>query len=224
MLSKDEVERIVKRFYPNVIASFSGGLEDYSKYYNETRHIHSPRTRANIFRDHVVDHVKRNFAGINDVTPVEKANGLFYLEISGEQVGVKGAVAMKFKKVNAKLLASNVSTKQADNFNSQLPVCETLQQLDLFGNHIIVQRPEPTHINAAYLPNDLWTDFEGLFITCPDGKYKLAFSLEVDSNNAAAAGVVVDLVPVPSQDMPSKRRVRPKTDKKKEGQVNESNN
>lgn len=221
MLTKDDVEAIVKPHYDRIIKTYQDAMEDYSKHYNDTRHIHSPITRANLFRDHVVDHARRNFTDVAGADPRDKSNGLFYIELDGKAVGIDGSVAMRFKKLNKKLLTSNVPTRQSNAFNAQLPVCGSMIQGELFGVPIVMHRPEPTHVNAGYLPNELWTVIESLFVTCPNGKYKLEFFLKVYNEQAGTQATVYEL-PVTPEIQPTRKRVRPKKkDKDKaDGSIN----
>src|SRR5262249_13992054 len=162
----------------------------------------------NILRDHIVYHARQLFGGEPGVTIFEKPNGLFCIEISGEPAGIDGSIAIRFKKLNSKHLASNVETKQALRFDEQLAVFQAPMQLSLFAEMIESRPREPLHLNAGYVPNELWTNFDGLFLTCPDGKHSISWMLNIESG---ASGAEVIQIPVETEiSEPVRRRVRSK--------------
>jgi hypothetical protein len=178
--------------------------------------VHSARTRANIYRDHVVDHARRNFAGKEFVRPVETPNGLFCIEIDGKGSGIDGRLLIRFKKLNRKLHASNVLTKQATDFNEQKDVLPQPVQMPLFDGLLKVERFLMTNLNAGYIPNELWTGLEGMFITCPNGKRSIAWFANI--GDAAGENQQGCLIPLPIEttvEEPARQRVRVKGTVKK---------
>lgn len=211
MLLQYQVEEILKPYLMIFAECFRGGMADYSTKYIETRMVHSARTRANIFRDHVVDHARRNFAGKEFVRSVETANGLFCIEIDGEGSGIEGRLLIRFKKLNGKLQASNVLTKQAVDFNDQKEVLPQPVQMSLFGDLSKVKLPLPTNLNAGYIPNELWTGLEGMYLTCPNGKRSIAWFANI--GGTAGEGQQGRLIPLPIEttvEEPERQRVRVK--------------
>jgi hypothetical protein len=216
MLLQSQVEEILKPYFTTFAECFRGGMADYSTKYTDTRIVHSARTRANIFRDHVVDHARRNFEGKEFARPVETPNGLFCIEIDGKGSGIDGRLLIRFKKLNKKLLASNVLTKQAADFNEQKDVFSQPVQMPLFDGLSKVEFSLPTNLNAGYIPNELWTGLEGMFVTCPNGKRSIAWFANIgDSTSADRQGCLIPLPIETTVEESARQRVRVKGTAKK---------
>jgi hypothetical protein len=67
---------------------------------------------------------------------------------------------------------------------------------------------DATHINAGYVPDKLWTNLKGVFVTAPQGK-KISWFVELEEGGKAMPVVEMFVQPTPSP-ASSSRRVRPK--------------
>src|SRR5689334_23219811 len=121
MLSDDEVKKIIEPRKARFTQCWRDAFWDYGRLYKKTRPVHSPLARAVLLRDHCVDHVLRAFAEDQDVV-CRVVNGLFRVEISGASVGVAGSITCRLKKLNRKLLTSNITTQQVLDFEQQRPL------------------------------------------------------------------------------------------------------
>lgn len=199
MLSDDEVKKIIEPHKGTFTRCWRDAFSDYSRLYKKTRHVHSPLARAVLLRDHCVDHVLRAFADDPDVV-CRVVNGLFRVEIAGGSAGVAGSITCRLKKLNRKLLTSNIPTQQALDFEQQQPL-----QGELFGESLTVERP--VHINIGYWPNDLWTEPEAVYTTLPNGRRSIRWAFRI-SDDEDGSKVVVEM---PIEPLPDERkRVSPK--------------
>ena len=139
---KELTEKELAPHLAKVQACVLSGVEDYLTNYSSHHHLHSPRSRASLVHDHIVDRIKNAFP-----SNIVVQRGLTLLFING--------FAIRFKKFRGKRMrTSNIPTQQTLQFNNQL-------ELEGLGRKV-------THLNAGYLANEFWTDFE-CYITCPDG-------------------------------------------------------
>lgn len=200
-------------------------MTDYSSNYTETRHIHSRRTRANLLRDHVVDHARVIFDNrqAEGIYVIETPNGLFCVKFDGKALGIEGCIIVRFKKLDKRKQTRNILTKQAINFSEQKVIVLVVQPrlLGLVWHH---DEPEKTHahLNAGYIPNDLWTDFEGLFVTFPNGRYSIEWFVNmVDEETGERTGVIE--LPLQTEIESEAPRVKaPGTQEKKKAGTDES--
>lgn len=206
-LSDEEIISIVEPHKQTFTLCWRGAFHDYSTKYDETRIVHSPLTRALLLRDHCLDHVRRNFSDRPHVTFAEKSNGLFCVEMSGEPLGIDGSVAARLKKLKPNMLTSNPPTRQSMLWDSQGPVFGVPTQLELFGTPIAIPRAEPVHINIGYLPNPLWTDFDGVFATMPNGKRSIKWFIKI-SDDPADGQPVIEMPIEPLPDQPRRVRIK----------------
>jgi hypothetical protein len=126
-----------------------GGLERYQKRYPpDVRIEHDGRATAACIYAHMV--------AIADEIPTEKT-GVIFKNISGLKVWILGECATsRFKKMDEDGRARNYPTKQARDFDLQLP---------LPG----IPYP-PLNLVVGYLPNPLGTDVERVQVARPSGK------------------------------------------------------
>jgi hypothetical protein len=199
-ISKEKVLAILDLYMPRMADCIMAGWNDYATIYAPQHHIHTPRTRASIIRDHIVAHVRETFDNVRNVVIIDKRSGLFCLE-------VKGLVVVRFKKLNEQMRTSNIPTQQALAFEQQMSLPDIPH--------------DAAHINAGYSPDKLWTNLKGIFIAAPNGK-KIDWFVEIGDNGKAMPVVELFVQPTPSP-ASSSSRVRPrakKSDKRKKAGEN----
>jgi len=182
--------------------------------YPETRHIHSARSRASLLHDHCVHYVQIYLGANPYVSFPAKKRGLFAIELSGEPVGIPGKVLARFKKLNERMLTSNIPTKQAENFNHQRPL---EIQGNLWGYSLI--EPEPPHINIGYTPDMFWMGLEAVYATMPNGTHSLQWYIKLSDDGGASQTPVIDM-PIFPNPSTMERRVTPKrsAERKRKGE------
>jgi hypothetical protein len=214
-MTDEEIQAIAKFYEEPLTKSWAGAFEDYATKYPDTRHIHSPRSRASILHDHCVFHVQVFCANNPDITFPPKKRGLFTIELSGVPLGIDGAILARFKKLTERLLTSNISTAQVRKFNNQQPL---EVQLDLFGFPLI--DIEPPHINIGYLPDEFWTGLEAVYATMPNGSHALQWFIKLSDDKGASQTPIIHM-PLTTSTPAQSRRVTPKRsadEKKKKGE------
>lgn len=163
--SRDEVAIIVESRKEKIVEAIQKGLRDYRTQYDEVVHIHSARTKSSIINDHIIYHARQIFEGEPGVE-FKKSRGMFYLLLDGK-------VALRFKKLSRKKLASNIPTEQTRLFD--------WQQQFLPGTH-----EEITNTNAGYIPNALGTDSRAMMITRPNGRHRIAWFIPIGDSAATS--------------------------------------
>lgn len=191
--SRDEVAVICRsRSRTDKLAeAIQKGLRDYRNEYASVAHIHSARSRSSIINDHIIYHARRIFEGEPGVE-IKKWRGMFYLLFDGK-------VALRFKKLNRKKLASNIQTDQIRCFDRQQPF--------LPGTH-----EEITHTNAGYIPNTLGTDSRAMLITRPNGRHRIAWFIPVGDSGATS---LFETSVVPPSALPGSKRAKPRQSEEK---------
>src|SRR5947209_460314 len=190
MLSDEDIKKIVDQYKPTFTQCWRDAFNTYATKYDETKIDHSPLARAILLRDHCVANAIRAFADIPHTT-AKKANGLFFIELSGEPLGLDGSVAARLKKFNQNMRTSNIPTRQSTMFDEQRPVLAMAVQLQLYGEPLTIRDTEPTHINIGYLPNTLWTGVEGVYANMPNGKRSIKWVYKISDDDDQA--IVIEM-------------------------------
>lgn len=225
MLNRRQVETILKPHLPAFESCFHDGMTDYSSKYDDTRPVHSRRTSSNILRDHIVDYARQVFGGreAEGIRTIDLSNGFFGIEIDGKGVGIDGCILVRFKKLDKRKLTRNVPTQQAVDFSEQKSLFALQVQPTLAGVGW-----ERSNLNAGYVINDLRTDYEGLFVTFPNGKYKIDWFIDMATGAGGERNNLIEMLPPQPPTEEITKRVRPKgskeqKEKDKEVSMNESN-
>ena len=116
------------------------GFDRYLK--TSDRHVHSPRSRASLIHDFIVDEAMAHFSNIKGVHCFFSSQ-LFLMNFSGK-------VLLRLKKLGEGNRTSNVSTLQSSMFEDQV-------QTEMFG--------EPVRLTAGYHPNESFTEIIYKIIT-----------------------------------------------------------
>ena len=145
--SKSDAISILEPLYPDFLECIELGFKAYLTHYKSFSHLHKRRTKASIVNDHIIDFAKICFEDKNNIQIIEP-KGLFLVEVEGK-------ILVRFKKLNSDLQSCNFQTKQQIDFKKQL--------------HIPGIPPALPRLDAGYIPNKLWTDLDGMYITFPFG-------------------------------------------------------
>jgi hypothetical protein len=183
--TKDEAEEIVAPLADLFRQVFKKAAEDWLTLYDKVRHILSPRSRSAVFHDHIVYHANAIFAAVPGIRAFMQ-KGIF-------AVSSKDAVDFRFKKLDSKMRANNVRTKQNTKYSMQL-------RLDGFE--------DLPRLTAGYTLDDLQLALSRMCITLQVGR---RVEYVVDLN--AEAGQQLQLIAFPAPAVPkmgNKPRVRPK--------------
>jgi hypothetical protein len=183
---------------------------DYYAHYREGAHIHTPRTKANLRRDHVVARIKESFEPGPNIAFIDTDDGLFLFVIYNSILNQ--SLAIRFKKLDNGLHASNIRTIQAEMFDDQD------QQLEFPE-----MPPRPTYVNAGYTLNDVGTAAEKVYVTCPNGSRSLFWTIPLDEEATFQPMVTLPILPITG--LPPTPRVHAKgeSDRDREG-TNEPGN
>lgn len=161
-ISEAEAKIILDPYKTRLRECVTHAWKDYESQYGPMRHIHTPRTRANIVHDHMVHHAKRLFESDTDVSMYE-VKGLFLVEIGGQ-------LHVRFKKLD--------EDKRHHNY-------PTPQNLEFWEQLFLPGMPHLIRLVAGYELNDLQTDINAVYITCPNGSCN-AWYFELENEIAQA--------------------------------------
>jgi len=189
-ISKSDGEFIVDPYRRQLTQCIRGGVVDDYEWYTEKAYVHTLRTKANIRRDHVVTRIMEAFHGLPNTGLIEKNDGLFLLVLYSPIINQ--TLAIRFKKLDNTLKAANIPTQQAEMFDDQFPLPEV--------------PPKATYANAGYTLNQIGTDVDGVYITCPNGPNDFYWIISIDEGESVQP---VELLPtLPQEPILPPRRVR----------------
>jgi hypothetical protein len=105
-------------------------------------------------------------------------------------------IALRIKKLNDKNLTSNHYTQQSLNFVNQ--------------QFLLPEINEIISLNLGYRVNEFWTKVDGIYITCPLGKRKILWAINLDDKISHETNIT--LLPAPKKEEGEERRgqVRPR--------------
>jgi hypothetical protein len=146
-------------------------------------------TKANLIRDYAICEFSRRTATNNRVRKYLSRNLLVFI--------IDNKYRLRFKKLNKRLLSSNIRTVQAIQFESQ--------DWDLFGPQVL-----PANLNVGYVVNESYTDLD-VYLTCPSGYRNIAWATSLESVPATSTPPIGFEEPTTL----NKPRVRPRIHQKK---------
>lgn len=187
IISVAEARGLLGPHIPTLKKCVDAGLYDFNVEHGSNRHYLSPHSRAMIIRDLIIFHVRKAFDGKEGVSIIEKGR-LFLLNIGGK-------ILLRFKKMNERMLASNVPTKQALDFSRQ--------QLSFKGFLTPI-----TNMNVGYIPNDVWTYPEKVIIACPNDMSSNHWHMDITEEEQMKVAPVHPIFEHTESD--NKRRIRAK--------------
>ncbi|MGZ7175982.1 hypothetical protein ACXKTX_20395 [Burkholderia gladioli] len=179
-IDKDEALQLLGEDVHLIHSCIQAGWDDFEQDFSIAQRIKlSPRTKANIVNDMIVERVKTSFDGHIGAEWLD-INQMFLLSFFN-------GIVLRFKKLDSTFAASNNPTKQSNNFARQrsLPgIAKTI------------------HLNAGYRLNELSTELEGIYLTCPRNRKDIYWWHEL--GDAAAEGygtnIVLPFNPTPPSD------------------------
>lgn len=174
------------RPYKNTLAEIvQRAFSYYANRYGNEAFKHTPRTRANLINDHMVDEAHQIFTKKHPEIACVKANGRRLFE-------VPNLALLHLKRLDKQKRTRNYPTLFAINFNDPQEFLPGLGPLP--------------RLAIGYVPSRDWTRIEGIFITRPDGK-EVRWFIELGLPQ-------VPPIPLtrtkPDDSTTSKRRARPK--------------
>lgn len=181
--------------------------------------MYRPGEKATLMHVHVRDRVKRKFTGVPGVKIDDKSGRAFKVLLDGAPYGIEAKAEFKCKKIDARLLTSNIRTIAVNRFEKGLPELKR-------DSRAHVQPPlaegwrepettggiEPGHGNAGYIINALWTGFEKLCLTYYIGPRKARLAVDIPLDGEGASVVALPLADI--TEVAPRKRVKPR--KKKE--------
>ena len=151
VISAEEATELLLPYIPLLTAAADAAWEEWLAQPATVRARSASRTRANFIYDAFVEAVIERLSGRRGVQLLT-SRGLFQIAVRGKR---NRHVLLRFKKLNANLRGSNVSTRQ-----QQLLAI----QADLPG------LPPATKVVMGYTLEPTGTSVTGLWLTCPFGR------------------------------------------------------
>ena len=145
-----EVKRDLDDEFYDLWSIINDGFEDYKKYSEKNRLLHSSSTMASIVHDHQV--ARASSYVLKNATFGTRLKELSKLKI----LLLNGKYAIRFKKLNSKKKSSNQPTKQVIDFLSQI----TPDGLGL---------PTTVNLEAGYVLSADGNEINNIYLTCPKG-------------------------------------------------------
>jgi hypothetical protein len=149
MQNNNEAVRLKKQltpYFPALHEAILTGFRYCQRRHAEDASTHTPRTRASLSNDWIVEHAKRKLTPLG--VRVFKMAGRILFEIDGIAI-------IHFKKLNRKLLSSNYPTLFARQF---------VGQQELPGIPSALPR-----LIAGFVPTRDWIGIDGIYVTLPNG-------------------------------------------------------
>jgi hypothetical protein len=146
-VSCDEAERLLSPHQAAFREIMESAWKEWERIPVELRSKLNARARANCLYDFIVHQARAHFQSLRDVEIIEK-RGLFLL-------GFAGRIILRFKKLRANRLCSNVPTNQQLRFSLQL---------ELPGI------PLATRLNVGYMLDIAQTGIDSILVTLQSGR------------------------------------------------------
>jgi hypothetical protein len=150
-VTKEIAKEVLNPYMDRIRETMYRAVDEYKEKYLMYGHELKNRSKSSIIHDYVERHIRKEFGE----SMVGTLRGMFYLNINDK-------ICLRFKKINSNLKSSNIRTQQTTLFDSQQTIPGIV--------------PTALFVNAGYMVNSLYTDFNDLFIVCPDGD-KIGWSL-----------------------------------------------
>jgi len=194
LFAEGDADLVLSPYYNAIIGFFFGAWADWNKLPLKIRAQLTPRARANVIYDCILQRAKAHFNKLGDKSPVRliERNGLFMF-------GVRGQVLFRFKKLDRSGKPKNIPTRQQINLSLQqdLPGVPGRCALVVIG----------------YQLNKLETEIKAILVTYSNGtQVSWDYRLNTDDRDDQDTGQVV---PMPKAG-PRRPIVRAKKIKKKD--------
>ena len=206
--SHKNLKRLVAHFEQRFEKAYHEALQDLNSYPPDKRALFDPSALAMLMHVHVRHRMKLNFTGVLGADPVQKKGRAFCIKLDGAAIGIPEVAEFKCKKINHRLLTANIPTLAVKAFNNQRPAVQPS-----LGDWVSPKTlKEPSHGNAGYIPNPLWTGFERLCVTYPTGMHSAQLVLELSAE--APAAPVINLPVGEIKEIQPRKRVKAREQKK----------
>jgi len=156
--SKQDVEQVLEPLYSPIHSSFHSAFQQLKQATVDSWAIFTTRSRASSFRDYLVHDLTDAFEQYDNIHRIEQRGMVLWV--------IEEKVALRIKKLDDNLVSSNHYTQQSLDFVNQ--------QLLLPGIDEIIA------LNMGYVPNEIWTKIDGIYITCPLGTRKVLWAIDIN--------------------------------------------
>jgi len=146
LIGREEAIDALSKHLPAFYQVVMGAWNDYMSYPIEKRIVHSPRSRASLIHDHMIDRATKYAIRETDVHIIERSK--LYLFVFGDNI------AIRFKKFDEKLEPRNQPSNQVYKFRhqEQLPGVRAAHNLE-----------------AGYILADDEQSVRAIHLVCPTG-------------------------------------------------------
>jgi hypothetical protein len=145
----------------------------------------------------------------------------FKVLLDGAPYGIEAKAEFKCKKIDARLLTSNIRTIAVNRFEKGLPELKREARAhvqpplaDDWREPETTGGIEPGHGNAGYIINALWTAFEKLCLTYYTGPRKARLAVDIPLDSSGASVVALPLAEI--NEVTPRKRVKPRKKKVEE--------
>jgi hypothetical protein len=156
-LDSDDVKSVLGMNIDKLRVCMQEAWDDYQRLPDEAKVRISPRSRASVVYDFIVEKAKKLFIGAEGVYLSERRGFLL--------INFYDRILLRFKKFNRKLMPHGIRTGQNSLFMNR--------------QGVLLECPEATKLIAGYQLNDFQNGIELMAVVCPNGKScELYFALE----------------------------------------------
>ena len=163
-IAKDRAMDIIEPHYGRLEGSVRDGWADWEALPPKQRVKLNGRARASCLYDFIIDHVRRRFADVPNITFFER-RGLFML-------GIDGLVTLRFKKLRYGKKTSNI---------------QTTQQMNIFGRQLDLPGvPKAARLTVGYMLDVSQSFIKSVLVTLQMGNEVMwDFSLSTSQQTLA---------------------------------------
>jgi hypothetical protein len=167
LIEQHDAISILENHLSALYGVIDGAWSDYQSYPIDKRIVHTPRSRASLVHDHMIDRAAKYAAKEHGVKIIE-VRGL-YVFVFGEQI------AVRFKKFDEELKTRNQPSGQVQRFKNQMQLPGVLSAHNLESGYILSE--DAQSLSAVHL-------------VCPSGT---GIYWDILLTDQAQTGVVQDL-------------------------------
>jgi hypothetical protein len=163
IVSKEKAESVLQPHFDSLLDIVNGAWRDWEELGTLAPHLRAPLSnhcRARFVYDHIVRRAKLAFEGKPGIRLEEKRGFLL--------IHIQNILTIRFKKLDSKLRASNIQTRQQILFSLQM---------DIPG------LPRSTRLVTGYRLDELQIAIEQIAVTCPNGN-KLEYVIEIPDSGS----------------------------------------
>jgi hypothetical protein len=213
--SHENFKRIVEHHKERIGRAYHKALQKLNKYPEDLRAEWTPLAVAVLMHVHTCHCMRLEFAGVPGANPKQKKGGAFILELDGAPMDIPDVAELKCKKVDQRLLTSNIPTQAVKDFHKQRPERTRSIQAALadWVAPKSVGRQEPGHGNAGYMLDALARGFERLCVTYLTGLKSATLVLEIPIEIAGEEAQIFNITVGDITEVAPRRRVKARSKK-----------